>query len=114
MSQWRAILLVTIVALAAAAIWTRHEVSEQGDGTLAREQPSAPVAQPPVSVPVIAAATESSTAVPAAPPAQPATIASDVEAPAPAAVDLPPQSVDTLEPAQAKFARGGRPDPDQN
>lgn len=112
MSQWRAILLVTIVALAAAAIWTRHEVSEQGDGTLAREQPSAPVAQPPVSVPVIAAATESSTAVPAAPPAQPATVASDVEAPA--AVDLTPQSVDTPEPAQAKFARGGRPDPDQN
>ena len=112
MSQWRAILLVTIVALAAAAIWTRHEVSEQGDATLAREQPSAPVAQPPVSVPVIAAATESSTAVPAAPPAQPATVASDVEAPA--AVDLPPQSVDTPEPAQAKFARGGRLDPDQN
>ena len=113
MSQWRAILLVTIVALAAAAIWTRHEVSEQGDATLlAREQPSAPVAQPPVSVPVIAAATESSTAVPAAPPAQPATVASDVEAPA--AVDLPPQSMDTPEPAQAKFARGGRLDPDQN
>lgn len=112
MSQWRAILVVTIVALAAAAIWTRHEVSELGDATLAREQLSAPVPQPPVSVPVVAAATESSPAVPVAPPAQPATVASDVEVPA--AVDLTPPNVDTPELAQAKFARGGRPDPDQN
>lgn len=110
MNQWRTILVVMIVVF--AAVWASHEMSEHGGAPLARTQPSEPARPSPFSAPLAAAATESSAPAPVTPPAQPATVVSDVQDTT--AVDLTPPNVDTPEPAQAKFARGGRTDPDQN
>jgi hypothetical protein len=110
MNRWRTILVVMIVVC--AAVWASHEMSEQGDATLARTQPSEPARPSPFATPLAVAATESSTPAPVTLPAQLETVVSDVQGTA--AVDLTPPNVDTPEPAQAKFARGGRADSNQN
>ena len=113
MNRWRTILAATIVAMVAAAAWVWHEGSGEGDATVAHTQPAAPVQQPalptlaqgPVSDPAPAPASE--------PQAAPGSAQPEVNQ-ATANVPAEPPNVDTPEPAQAKFARGGRADPDQN
>ena len=113
MNRWRTILAATIVAVVAAAAWVWHEGSGEGDATVAHTQPAAPVQQPalptlaqgPVSDPAPAPASE--------PQAAPGSTQPEVNQ-ATANVPAEPPNVDTPEPAQAKFARGGRADPDQN
>ena len=104
MMQWRMILAVVIVALGATAIWAWQEGSQHGDATLARAVPSAPK-QPQLPAPDQAVVRDSS--------AEPAPVASDGNQVTTSAVVEPP-NVDTPEPAQQKFARGGRAEPDQN
>jgi hypothetical protein len=113
MNRWRTILAATIVAVVAAAAWVWHEGSGEEDATVAHTLPAAPVQQPalptlaqgPVSDPAPAPASE--------PQAAPGSTQPEVNQ-ATANVPAEPPNVDTPEPAQAKFARGGRADPDQN
>ena len=105
MMQWRIILAVVMVALGAAAIWAWQLGSQHGDATLARAVPPAPVQQPQLPAPDQAVVSESS--------AEPAPVVSDGSQTATSAAVEPP-NVDTPEPAQQKFARGGRAEPDQN
>ena len=113
MMQWRMILAVVVVALGAAAIWAWQEGSQHGDATLARAVPAAPVQQPQLPVADQAVVSDSSPAPASLPQPEPAPVASDGnQATTSAAVE--PPNVDTPEPAQRKFARGGRAEPDQN
>ena len=108
----RIILAVVIVALGAAAVWAWQEGSQHGDATLARAVTAAPVQQQ-VPAPDQAVVSDSSPTPASLPQAEPAPVASDGnQATTSAAVE--PPNVDTPEPAQQKFARGGRAEPDQN
>lgn len=110
----RIILAVVIVALGAAAVWAWQEGSQHGDATLAHVVPAAPVQQPPVPAPDQAVVSDSSSPPASLPQAgEPAPVASDGNQVATSAPVEPP-NVDTPEPAQQKFARGGRAEPDQN
>jgi hypothetical protein len=107
MKPWRVILAVATVALVSAAIWAWQQGAKQADATLARSGSDAPVQQSPFSPPhgVVSdpsPAPVSSTQVEAAPAA-----AADVAQSETSAVVEPP-SVDTPEPAERKFAHGGR------
>jgi hypothetical protein len=113
MMQWRMILAVVIVALGAAAIWAWQVGSQHGDATLARAVPAVPVQQPQLPAPDQAVVSESSPAPTSLPQAEPAPVVSDGSQTATSAAVEPP-NVDTPEPAQQKFARGGRAEPDQN
>jgi len=106
----RIILAVVIVALGAAAVWAWQEGSQHGDATLARAVPAAPVQQPQVPAPDQVVVSDSSPAPASLPQAEPAPVAPDVNQ----ATPVEPPSVATPEPAQQKFARGGRAEPDQN
>src|SRR3569833_1231757 len=113
MNQRRVILPVVAVGLMAAALWYWRGSSEQPEamtptkGTASMQNafhgPSsgpAPTEPPPASGSAVSAA-----AIPAP----------QVAPPPASAPAEPPQSVDTPEPAQRKFARGGKPDePQQN
>ena len=113
MMQWRVILAVVIVALGAAAIWAWQEGSQRGDATLAHAVPAAPVQQPQLPAADRVVVSDSSPTPTALPQAEPAPVASDgTQTTTSAAVE--PPNVDTPEPAQQKFARGGRAEPDQN
>ena len=115
MNPWRMILAVVIVALGSAAVWAWHEESQQVDATPVRAESPTPVQQSAlpaldhtaVSEPAPALAPTSS------PQAEPAPAASDSNQSTTSVVVDPP-NVDTPEPAQRKFARGGRADSDQN
>jgi hypothetical protein len=111
MNRWRTILAATIVAVAAAWVW--HEGSGEGGATVAHTQPVAPV-QPP-ALPTLAqgSVSDPTPAPPSEPQAAPAAVQPEANQ-ATTNVPVEPSSVDTPEPAQAKFARGGRADPDQN
>ena len=111
MNQWRTILAVTIVAVAGAAAFVWHEGSQDGDATPALAQPAAPVSAPIRQPTAPLVASEPAPAVPSEPPAAPAQPEVTQAAPS---VPVEPPNVDTPEPAQAKFARGGRADPEQN
>jgi cytoskeletal protein RodZ len=110
MNQWRVIVAVAIVALGSGAIWVWHEGSQNTDATPAPAQASAPVQQSPIPV------SEQSVVNNAAPwsssSAEPASVAPENNESTSAAVE--PTNVDTPEPAERKFASGGRPEPDQN
>ena len=109
MNQRRVILGVIAIGLVTAALWYGRGSSDQADVTMtptkgttslqdAFHGPSsapAPQESPPASGSVIS--------VGSAP-------ASEVAPPSTSAPAEPPQSVDTPEPAQKKFARGGKPD----
>jgi hypothetical protein len=113
MMQWRMILAVVIVALGAAAIWAWQEGSQRGDATLAHAVPAAPVQQPPLPAADQVVVSDSSPTPTSLPQAEPAPVASDgTQTTTSAAVE--PPNVDTPEPAQQKFAGGGRAEPDQN
>jgi cytoskeletal protein RodZ len=112
-NPWRLILSVVIVALGSAAIWAWHEGSQQADATLVRAESPAPVQQSPLPALDHAAVSETAPAPASSPQAEPAPAASDGnQFTTSAAVD--PPDVDTPEPAQEKFARGGHADSDQN
>jgi cytoskeletal protein RodZ len=111
MNPWRMILAVVIVALGAAAIWTWHEGAQRADATLVRAESPAPVQQLTLQAPDHAAVSEPAPAPTSSPRAEPA--ASDGnQANTSATVEAP--DIDTPEPAQLKFARGGHADSDQN
>ena len=111
MNPWRKILAVVIVALGSAAIWAWHEGSPPADATLVRAESPAPVQQSPLPAPDHAAVSEP--APTPSPQAEPAPSASDGnQANTSATVESP--DVDTPEPAQRKFTRGGHADSDQN
>jgi hypothetical protein len=113
MMQWRMILAVVIVALSAAAIWAWQEGSQRGDATLAHAVPAAPVMQPQLPGADQVVVSDSSPTPTSLPQAEPAPVASGgTQTTTSAAVE--PPNVDTPEPAQQKFARGGRAEPDQN
>ena len=113
MNPWRMILAVVIVALGSVAIWTWHEGSQQADATLVRAASPAPVQQSSLPAPDRAAVSEPAPVPTSSPQAEPELDASDGnQATTSAAVD--PPNVDTPEPAQEKFARGGHADSEQN
>jgi cytoskeletal protein RodZ len=113
MMQWRMILAVVIVALGAAAIWAWQEGSQRGDATLAHAVPAAPVQQPQPPAADQVVVSDSSPTPTSLPQAEPSPVASNgTQTTTSAAVE--PPNVDTPEPAQQKFARGGRAEPDQN
>ena len=112
MMQWRMILAVVIVALGAAAIWAWQEGSQHEDATLARAVPVAPVQQPQLPAADQAVVSDSSPAPAPLPQAEPVPASDGNQVTTSASVE--PPSVDTPEPAQQKFARGGRAEPDQN
>jgi hypothetical protein len=113
MMQRRMILAVVIVALGAAATWAWQEGAQHGDSTLARAVPAAPVQPPQLPAPDQSGVSDSSPAPTSLPQAEPAPVASDGNQTTTSAAVEPP-NVDTPEPAQQKFARGGRAEPDQN
>jgi hypothetical protein len=113
MKQRQIILAVVIVGLISAAAWVRHESSQQPETAQgpaqvtalqdAFHQPSSTPAA--ASDPAPAEASASLRFVPAptaAPEVQPPPLSAQAEP--------PPQSVDTPEPAQRRFARGARSD----
>ena len=111
MKSWRMILAVTTVALVSAAIWAWHEGSEHADSTLVRTESHAPVQS---QLPASDHGATSAPAPTSSPqPEPPAPAGSDVNQVTTSVVVDPP-NVDTPEPAQRKFARGGRAEPDQN
>jgi hypothetical protein len=114
MKQWRVLLGIAIVALGSAAIWAWQE-GLRPDSTLARAEPSVPAQQPPLPPPDQSTTNDPtpSPAPPSSPQAEPAPAVSDGDQTMPSAAVEPP-SVDTPEPAERKFARGGRAEPDQN
>ena len=113
MMQWRMMLAVVVVALGAAAIWAWQEGSQHGDATLAHAVPATPVLEPQLPPPDQAVVSDSSPAPRSLPQAEPAPVASDGNQ-ATTSAPVEPPSVDTPEPAQQKFARGGRAEPDRN
>jgi hypothetical protein len=113
MNPWRLILAVVVIALGAVAIWTWHEESQEADAPLVRVESPAPVRQSLLPAPDHAAVSDPSPAPTTPQHAEPASTASDdSQANVSATVDSP--NVDTPEPAQLKFARGGHADSDQN
>ena len=113
MNRWRTILAATIVAMVAAAAWVWHEGSGEEDATVAHTQPAAPVQQPALPTLAQGPVSDPTPAPPSEPQAAPASAQPEVNQ-ATTNVAAEPANVDTPEPAQAKFARGGRADPDQN
>ena len=110
----RMILAVVIVALGAAAVWAWQEGSQHGDATLAHAVPAAPVQQSQLAAPDQAVVSDSSPAPASLPPAEPAPVASGSDQAMTRAAVVEPPNVDTPEPAQQKFARGGRAESDRN
>ena len=110
MKQRQMVLAVVVVGVVAAALWTWRESSQQPDVAMA---------------PSKAASLQDAFHNPAAAhvaPSEPAPTATTSLPPSPVAASAPevdqsavkaqaePQSVDTPEPADRKFARGGHPD----
>ena len=115
MNPWRMILAVAIVALGSAAVWAWHEESQQLDATPVHAELPALAQQSPLPAPDHAAVSEPAPAFAptSSPQAEPAPAVSDGNQSTTSVVVDPP-NVDTPEPAQRKFARGGRADSDQN
>ena len=115
MNQRQVIVAAVAVGLVSAALWVWHESADNSDATPASvpSQAAAPTQLSPPAAQV--AASDSTAPAPATQPqqAEPAPAAPDASQ---SAVSAPvePQSVDTPEPAERKFARGGKPQPDQD
>ena len=113
MNQRRVIVAVAIVALGSGAIWVWREGSQHTDATPAPAEASAPVQQSSVPVSVQSVASDAAPAPPSSPPAEPTSATpQDNQSTTSAAVE--PPNVDTPEPAERKFASGGRAESDQN
>jgi cytoskeletal protein RodZ len=112
MPQRRMILVVTIVALGAAGIWTWRERPQQpasADATLVSAQAQAPVVESRLSTSSHPDATGSASSLPPTPAAstESSSPAPD-SAPSATNTQVDPPDVDTPEPAARKFASGGR------
>jgi hypothetical protein len=115
MNQRQMIVAAVAVGLVSAALWVWHQSADNPDGTPA--QAAATPANPfsPSPAQVAASSGDSATLAPA-----PATQRQAEPVPAPdvdqsvASVPVDPPNVDTPEPAERKFAQGGRPKSDQN
>ena len=108
MNQRGVILAVVTVGLVAAALWYWRGNAEQADvamtpakGTSSMQDAFHGQSAPAPVEPAPASATTTLAAAPASAEAAPSLASVPTE---------PPQSVDTPEPAQRKFARGGTPD----
>ena len=113
MNQWRVILAVVIVVLGSVAFWIRHEGSQSVDATPVPAEAAAPVQQSPVPVLDQSVASDATPAAQSSPPAQPASVPPEDNKSTTSAATEPP-NVDTPEPAERKFASGGRADSDPN
>ena len=113
MNQWRVILAVVIVALGSGGLWIWHEGSSSVDATPARTEVTAPVQQSRVPESEQGVASDAIPAAPSPPPAQPALVPSEDNKSTAGAAAEPP-NVDIPEPAERKFASGGRADSDPN
>ena len=113
MSQLRVILVVLIVALGSGALWMWHAGSQSVDAAPARAEAAAPVRQSPVPVSDQTVASDATPAAQSSPPAQPASVPPEDNKSTMSAAAEPP-NVDTPEPAERKFASGGRADSDPN
>jgi hypothetical protein len=113
MNQQRVIVAAAIVAFGSGAIWVWHEGSQRADATPAPAEASAPLQQSSVPVSDQSVASNAAPALPSSLPAEsaPAT-PQDIQSTTSAAVE--PPNVDTPEPAERKFASGGRVESDQN
>ena len=112
MPQRRMILVVTIIALGAAGIWTWREGSQQpapADATLVSTQAQAPVEESRLSTSTHADATSAASSIPPPPAAstEPSSPPPD-GAPSATNTQVDPPDVDTPEPAARKFASGGQ------
>jgi cytoskeletal protein RodZ len=111
MPQRRMILVVAIIALGAAGMWTWRERSQQpalADATLVSTQAQAPVEESRLSTSTHPDATGAASSIPPPPAAstQPSSPAPD-SAPRATNTQVDPPDVDTPEPAARKFASGG-------
>jgi hypothetical protein len=115
MKQLRIILAVSAVILGAAAVWAWQSEPPSAEPTVARAAPSAPLQQSPFPTPTNVVASDAATTPEPAPAAKPqeAPVVADIEPPATSSSVEPP-NVDTPEPAQRKFARGGHGESNQN
>jgi len=110
MNQRRVILAVMAVGLVAAALWYWRGSSNQANVPMTPTKGTASMQDAFHGPSSGAAPAASGSAMSAA-----AVPAPEVAPPPASAPAEPPQSVDTPEPAQRKFARGGKPDePQQN
>ena len=115
MNQRQVIVAAVAVGLVSAALWVWHQSADNSDAAPAQAAatPANPFSPPPGRI--AASGGDSVTLAPAPatqPQAEPAP-ASDVgQSVVSAPVDTP--NVDTPEPAERKFAHGGRPNSDQN
>jgi hypothetical protein len=116
MNQRQLIVAAAAVGLVSAALWVWRDSANNSDTTqapLPAQKAAAPAQLSPPSAPVAASA--SSAPAPTTQPqqAEPAPAAPDVSQTAVSA-PVEPANVDTPEPAERKFAQGGKPQPDQN
>ena len=115
MNQRQVIVAAVAVGLVSAALWIWHQSADNPDATPAQAAatPANPFSSSPGQIAVSSG--DSATLAPA-----PATQPRAEPAPAPdvgqSVVSAPvdPPNVDTPEPAERKFAQGGRPKSDQN
>lgn len=116
MKQWRVILAVTIAALGTGAFWVWHEGPQTVDTMPASAASSAPIQQAPVAAPAPLVASDAAPdpAPPTAPPAEPAASVLPDNTQVTTNVAVEPPNVDTPEPAERKFAGGGRAESDRN
>jgi hypothetical protein len=115
MNQRRMILGVIAVAVASAAIWAWRESSQRGDGAIASaqapsriqdafHQPSSAPAGAREPVPPVGSSQQQTAGAPTQPAAAPEANQNTASA------QLEPANVDMPEPAERKFAHGGRAD----
>jgi hypothetical protein len=115
MDQRRVILTVVTVGLVSAAIWAWHERPDRTEAAPAPRQAFAPAQEAQLPPPVQSAPSDPALAVPPPTQAEPASAAGAPEVDqSSVSAHVDPPSVDTPEPAQQKFARGARAEPDQN
>jgi hypothetical protein len=115
MKQRQMIMAVVVVGVVAAALWVWRENSTQPEVAMApaKVAPMQDAFHQSSSAP--AAVSESAPAAAPSPPPAPAPAAAPEVDQAAVKAQAEPQSVDTPEPADRKFARGGRADEsDQN
>jgi hypothetical protein len=113
MNRSRMILVVATVALVSAAIWIWEESPQLVDATHVRAESTAPVRQSSLPAPDHATVSEPAPTPTSSPQAEPAIAASDGNQSTTSVVVDPP-SVDTPEPAERRFASGGRAESDLN
>lgn len=111
MKQRQMILAVVVVGVVAAALWAWRENSLQPEVAMAPSKAASlqDAFHNPSAAPAPAAPSELAPAATTSRPPAPAAAAPEVDQ-STVKAQVEPQSVDTPEPADRKFTRGGRPD----